>query len=150
MPSWIVSTAISFDISSDPADALRFLLDPIYKLFGTQSSGILPIVRKLSIVETRFKLKVVSVTDANWPKPLSTDFSFWESIQRDTPEDLAKSNTESVSSLYSVVSPKDLLDDSEHMKHIASLWCDLSDDILASLIANRKLAHYFMDFAEAR
>jgi hypothetical protein len=95
-------------------------------------------------------LKIVRKADANWPKPFSTDFSFWESIQRDSPEDLAKSNIESVSSLCFVISPRDLLYYSERMKDIASLWSDLSDNILACLIADGKLAGYFMDFAKAR
>jgi len=141
---------LSFDTSSDPSEALRFFLGPLYQLLDEQPSGILPIVRKLPISDTRFKLKVVSETDVNWPKPFSTDFLFWESIQRDSPEDLARSNTESVSSLHSAVSPRDLLYDSELIKDIASLWSDLSDDILACLIANGKLTGYFMDFAEAR
>jgi hypothetical protein len=141
---------LSFDTSSDPSEALRFFLGPLYQLLDEQPSGILPIVRKLSILDTRFKVKVVSETDVNWPKPFSTDFLFRESIQRDCPEDLAKSNTESVSSLHSAVSPRDLLYDSELVKDIASLWSDLSDDILACLIANGKLTGYFMDFVEAR
>ena len=150
LPCWIVSTAISFDTSSVPSEALRFLLDPIYELLDTQSSGILPFARKLSILSTRFELKVVHETDVKWPKPFLNDFCFWESVQRDSPENLAKSNTESVSSLYSVVSPRDLLYDSQLMKDIGSLWSDLSNDILACLSANGKLAGYFMDFAEVR
>ncbi len=150
LPSWIVSTTLSSDTSSNPSEALQFFLGPIYQLLNEQPSGILPIVRKFSILDTRFKLKVVNETDVNWPKPFSTDFLFWESIQGDSPKDLAKSNTESVSSLYYAVSPGDLLCDSKPTKYIASLWSDSSDDILACLVANGKLTVYFIDFAEAR
>lgn len=146
----MLSTALSFDTSSDPSEALQFLLSPIYQLLNEQPSSILPIVRSLSILDTRFKLKVVNETDVNWPKPFSTEFSFWESIQSGSPEDLAKTNTESISSLYYAVSPGDLLYDSKPTQYIASLWSDLSDDILACLIANGKLTAYFIDFAKAR
>jgi hypothetical protein len=149
LPCWIVSTAISSDTSSDPSEALRFFLDPIYQLLHEQSSDILLIVRKLSILSTRFKLKVVNATDVNWPKPFSTDFFFWESIQKDSAEDLAKSNTSFVSDLFSRVSPRDLLCHSEYMKHIGRVWSDFVDEILACLILDGKLTSYFIDFAEA-
>lgn len=95
-------------------------------------------------------MKVVNDTDPNWPKPFLNDFSFWESIQKDGPDDLAKSHTESVSSLYSTVSPRDLLHDSKLVKDIASLWSDLSNGVLACLHVDRKLNGYFVYFAEAR
>ncbi|KAG4420656.1 hypothetical protein IFR04_006246 [Cadophora malorum] len=78
------------------------------------------------------------------------NFWFWESIQSDSPEDLAKSNTMVISGLHSLVSPRDLLYDSKLMKRIATLWSDLSDDILACLVADGKLTGYFTAFAEAR
>lgn len=85
----------------------------------------------------------------NWPKPFSTNFSFWENVQSDSSEHLAKSNTEFVGDLYFDVSSKDLLCHSEYMKDIGRLWSDLVDDILACLIVDGKLTSYFMDFAEA-
>ncbi len=150
LPSWIISTAISLHTSSDPSEALSFLLDPIYQLLNKQPLDFLPVVRKLSILATRFTLKVVSGTDTSWPKSFSANFWFWESIQSDSPEDLAKSNTMVISGLHSLVSPRDLLYDSKLMKRIATLWSDLSDDILACLVADGKLTGYFTAFAEAR
>jgi hypothetical protein len=145
---WIVSTAISSDTSSNPSDALRFFLEPIKQQLEEQSSGIIPVVQKFSILDTRFKLKVINETDVNWPSPLSTDFSFWEGVQRKSPEDLAKSNTKFVSSLYFAISPRDILCDSKYIKDIARLWSDLSDDVLACLIVNGELTSYFLNFAE--
>jgi hypothetical protein len=147
---WIVSTAIFFDTSSDPSEALHFFLDPIYQLLNEPSSDILPVVRKLSILDTRFKLKVVHKADVNWPTPFSTEFSFWESIKKNSPEVLAKSNTNFVSDLYSRVSPRDLLCHTKFIKEIGKVWSDLVDEILACLIADGKLTSYFIDFAEVR
>ncbi|TVY14153.1 hypothetical protein LARI1_G007778 [Lachnellula arida] len=150
LPLWIVSTAIASDTISEPSEALRFFIDPIKQRDKEQSSGILSVVQRFSILNTRHELQIIGATDIKWPKPFSTDFYFWESIQINSPLDLAKSNTESVSKLYRKLAAEDVLDNSEYMKGIERRWSDLSIDILACLIINENLTVYFMDFAKAR
>lgn len=146
----MVSTAVASDILSEPFEALRFFLDPIKQVIERQSSGLLLVVRQFSILDTRYKLQITLATDVNWSKPFPTDFAFWESIQNDTPSDLAKSNTESMSRLYSGLSPAAVLDNSEYLKSIERQWSDLSVDIQACLIINENLTVYFMKLAEVR
>jgi hypothetical protein len=147
---WIISTAIASDTSSEPSEALRFFLDPIKQQCEGESSGVLPVVRKLSILHTRFELQVLFATDINWPEPFSTDFSFWESIQGHSAWDLAKSNTKHVKRLYSQISVADLLRDSKYTKGIEKQWSAYSLDILACLNVDRNVAVYVIDLAEVR
>jgi hypothetical protein len=150
LPRWIVSTAIASDTISEPSEALRFFVDPIKQRDKEQSSGILSVVQRFSILNTRHELQIVGATDIKWPKPFSTHFFFWESIQINSPLDLAKSNTESVSKLYRRLAAQDVLDDSEYMKGIERRWSDLSIDILACLNVNENLTVYFMELAKVR
>jgi hypothetical protein len=95
-------------------------------------------------------LHITSATDVEWPKPFSTDFSFWESVQRDSPLDLAKSTTDFASSLYRVLAVGDLLDGSEYLKYIERRWSRFSEDIFACLVMDEKLKVYFEEFAKVR
>jgi hypothetical protein len=135
---------------SEPLEALRFFVDPIQQLDKEQSSGILSVVQRISILNTRYELHITNETDVKWPKPFSTEFSFWESIQRDSTLDLAKSNTESVSKLYRRLAAADVLDNSKYMQGIDRQWSNLSGDILACLIVDENLAVYFIDVADVR
>jgi hypothetical protein len=74
----------------------------------------------------------------------------WKSISTNSPLDLAKSDTESVSKLYRRLAAADVLDDSEYMKGIERRWSDLSNDILACLIVDENSAVYFIDLADVR
>jgi hypothetical protein len=148
LPYWIVSTAIASDTSSEPSEALRFFVDPIKQRGEEQSCGILSVVRRFSILNTRYELHITSATDVKWPKPFSTCFLFWESVQRESPLDLAKSNTESVSKLYSRLAVEDVLDDTECLKGIERRWSNLSTDIQACLVVDENLAIYFIELAD--
>jgi hypothetical protein len=110
---------------------------------------VLQITQRLQILEVRFKLRIKDGRSLD-DTPLSTDFTLWDSVRKDIPEDLAKSNTESVASLFSALSPKDVLDDFPFMKHILKDWSNLSDDVLACLTADKTLTGYFMKLAEVR
>jgi hypothetical protein len=74
----------------------------------------------------------------------------WESISTNSPLDIAKSNTKSVSKLYRGLAAEDVLDDSEYMKDIQRRWSDSSIDILACLIVNGNLLVYFTKLAKVR
>lgn len=101
-------------------------------------------------MNTRYELHIIFATDIKWPKPFPTNFSFWESVQRDSALDLAKSNTEFVSKLYRGLAAGDVLDDSEYMKGIERRWSDFSNDILACLVIDENLKVYFEKFAKVR
>ncbi len=143
----MVSTAIGSDISSEPSEALRFFVDPIKRLDEDQSSGIVSVIRRFSILDTRYHLHITSAADVEWPKPFSTDFSFWESVQRDPALDLAKSTTDFVSELYRGLAVGDVLDGSEYLKYIERRWSRFSEDIFACLVMDEKLEVYFEEFA---
>ena len=145
-----MSTAIASDTSSEPSEALRFFVDPIKQLDEDQSSGILSVVRRLSILNTRYELHIRSETDVKWPKPFSTNFSFWENVQRESALDLAKSTTEFVSKLYRGLAAGDVLDDTVYLKSIDRRWSDFSIDILACLVIDENLKVYFGEFAKVR
>ncbi len=145
---WIVSTAIASDTSSKPSEALRFFVDPIKQLDEDQSAGILPVIQRFSILNTRYELHITRAADIKWPQPFSTDFSFWESVQRESALDLAKSTTEFVSKLYRGLAVGDVLDDTLYLKDMNRRWSDFSNDILACLVIDENLKVYFEEFAK--
>jgi hypothetical protein len=145
---WMLSTAISFDTSSDPSEVLRFFFDPIAQQFEKRRSSIVSVGQKLSILDARFRFKIIHETDPKWPMPFSTDFSVWESIQKYNPQELAKLNTGSIRRLFVDISIADFLSDDGYLKDIARTWSDLTDDFLACLSANKELTSYFMHLAE--
>ena len=102
---------------------------------------------RFSILNTRYELHITSATDVKWPKPFSTRFAFWESIPKDSPLDLARSNTKSVSKLYRRLAVEDVLDDTEYLKDIERRWSNLSTDIQACLVVDENLAVYFIELA---
>ncbi len=138
------------DTLSSPSEALRFFVDIINQLDKDQSSGILSVIQRFSILNTRYELYITSATDVKWPKPFPTNFSFWERVQRDSALDLARSNTDFVCKLFRGLAAGDVLDGSEYMKGIERQWSDLSIDILACLVINGELKVYFEDFAKVR
>jgi hypothetical protein len=62
--------------------------------------------------------------------------------------DLAKSNTESVSKLYSRLAIEDVLDDTEYLKGIERRWSNLSTNIQACVVIDENLAVYFIELAD--
>ena len=145
----MISTSISCDTLSDPYDALRFFLDPIKNQFETPDCDIIQSVKQISILETRFKHKILYAVDVNWRKPFSTEFSLLKSVQTTGPKDLAKSITDSATRLYSCVSIAGFSDGTS-TKDIARQSSDLSEDILACLSADPELVGYFMELAEVQ
>lgn len=161
---WIIAGAISCDTSSDTFEALRFFLEPIAEQFNDPSISSLNTAEqlkewcfsisstshKLSILDTRFRLKIVRKTDPKWPAHFSADFSLWESIQSQNPQDIAESSTKSVTTIFLDISTRDLLSEDGYLQDVATTWSDLADDFLACLSADRTLATYLMRLAEVR
>ena len=133
---------------SEPSEALRFFVDPIKQRGEEQSSGILSVVRRFSILNTRYELHIEGAADIKWPEPFSTEFSFWESTHTNTSLELAKSTTESVTELYRGVAFQDVLDDTEYMKSLERRWSDLSVDIQACLNVDENSLVYLTQFAK--
>jgi hypothetical protein len=148
---WIVATALSFDASSppNPSNALRFLFHPIKQQLQKQSSSILPIIQRLLILEARFKSRIENTDGRSLDdKPLSTDFTFFESVQKWCPEDLAISITESMTRLFKLLSPDDVLRDGPHMQNISENRSNLSNNVWACLAADGNYTSYFLSLAE--
>ncbi|KAL5313247.1 hypothetical protein ACEPPN_018980 [Leptodophora sp. 'Broadleaf-Isolate-01'] len=143
-------------------EALRFFLEPIAEQFNDPSISSLNTAEqlkewcfsisstshKLSILDTRFRLKIVRKTDPKWPAHFSADFSLWESIQSQNPQDIAESSTKSVTTIFLDISTRDLLSEDGYLQDVATTWSDLADDFLACLSADRTLATYLMRLAE--
>jgi hypothetical protein len=126
-------------------------LDPIKKQLQKQSSSVLTITQRLLILEARFKLKIQNTNGRNLDdKHLSTDFTMWESVQNGRPEDLAESITKSVTRLFSLLSPEDVLQSGLHMQNIKEDRSNLCDDVYACLVTDGNHTDYFMKLAEVR
>ncbi len=145
---WLVSTAVSFDISSNPSEALRSFLDPITQQFKEHNPSISAVCQRLSILNTRFELKVIHATDPKWPIPFSVNFAVWEFIQRHTPQELAEFYTSRVSEFFQGIAIADLLSDNGHMVVVGRMWSKSSDDFLACLSVDKQLTSYFIHAAE--
>jgi hypothetical protein len=116
-----------------------------------QSSSILQITQRLSILEARFKLRIENSDGRSLgDTPLSTDFILWESIQNENPQDLARSYTESVTRLFYPLSFEDVLHGGPYMKNIRQEWSNYSEDVYACLSTDGKLADFFMELAKVR
>jgi hypothetical protein len=133
---------------SDPSDALRFFLEPITQQFEEQYPRISSVCQRLSILDARFRFKIIYATDPKWPIPFSIDFSVWEGIQRHNPQELAELDTGFVRRLFLGISIADVLSDDGYMKDVSRTWSDLADDFLACLSADKELTSYFMHLAE--
>jgi hypothetical protein len=150
LPRWILSTAISFDASSHPSIPVRFIIDPIDQLFTEQQSNLPLLIQHLLIIETLFTLKIVNSTDVTWSTPFSVDFLLWKSINRETPQMLAESNTKSMEKLFLGISPRQIFQNDRRVKDIGKDWSDFSDDVLACLNADAWVTGYVIELAEVR
>jgi urate oxidase len=114
-----------------------------------QSSSVLPITQRLLILEVRFNLRMKNTdgTDLD-DTPLSTDFTLWENVQKGRPEELARSNTESVQRLFSLLLQEDVLRNGPSMQNVREHQSNLCDDVWACLAVDRSHSNYFMKLAE--
>ena len=135
---------------SEPSEALRFVTEPIHKLFDEESIGILGLIQRLSILHTRFESKILLGDGTFYPLPFSTDFSFWDKIQSGPPKDLAISNTVQVIELFHRISPAGIIGNDDHLRDIGRSWLRLCEDVEESLVADRNLEGYFSDVAKVR
>ncbi|ESZ95954.1 hypothetical protein SBOR_3646 [Sclerotinia borealis F-4128] len=138
LPRWILSTAIKYDVSSEPSDALVSFFKPIAQQFEEPSqqfkerySSISALGQKLAILHARFTSKVVCHTDPDWSAPFSTNFSLWERIQKKSPQELA-----------------DPVVGDGCTKDLARTSSDFADEVFAYLSADKNLTSYIMDLAE--
>jgi len=75
--------------------------------------------------------------------PLSTDFTLWENVQKGRPEELARSITQSVRRLFSLLSHGE-----RSMEDVLEDQSNLSNDVWACLNVHRSHGNYFMKLAE--
>ncbi|KAJ8067031.1 hypothetical protein OCU04_004411 [Sclerotinia nivalis] len=95
MAYWILSASfIHYDLLIKPRDGLQLLLDPIFEIFAKPDRNVLLLVRRLDILSLRFQREFIHAPDINWSKDLSTDFSFLDNLERNSPKTIAKSLTE--------------------------------------------------------
>ncbi|KAF8847274.1 hypothetical protein BDZ45DRAFT_343715 [Acephala macrosclerotiorum] len=141
-----LAEALQFLHPSGPLDGLSFLVDAVTSLFTTRAP-IIPILKRLSILHTRFEDKIVRGVEVDWHKPFSTEFSLLDDIERcSNPEDLAKPITDSVAALFCKVSIADVVHYGTSVKAITTQWSKLSDDVMALFTADPDLTPYLMKF----
>lgn len=151
LADWLISTCTDrCGLQSHPSDALYFFLDGGRKLVAKQSYDVIQIVRRLSILNTRFRYTIERTNDFDWRYPFSAEFSLLDAIERCTPESLAKSITASATTLFSGVSMEDVICYSPTVEVITAHWSELSDNVAACLIADSNFVGYMTELARVR
>jgi hypothetical protein len=145
---WILSTAISHDISSDPITSLRFIIDPIERLLTEHRHNFPLLIQHLLIIEARFHLKVVTSDKINWSAPFSMDFSLWRSMRNLPPQTLAISITKNVEKIFSGIlhGPTDRI----RLKGICQNWTDFAEDIRVCLKVDTWVKGYVKELVDVR
>ena len=147
---WILSTAISGDTWSHPTVSLQFIINPIKKTLAEQRSDFPVLIEHLLIIETRFRLKIVTSADVNWSAPFPTDFSLWQSIRNLPPPLLAEANTKTVELLFHGISLAHIAQNDRRVRDIGENWSAYSDDILACLNVDAGVVDYVKELVEVR
>ena len=111
-------------------------------------SSISSVGQKLAIIHARFTSKIVCHTDPEWSAPFSTNFSLWERIQTESPQELAESITTIVKCIFSKISYHSLAVGDGCTEDLARTSSDFADEVFAYLSADKNLISYIMDLAE--
>jgi len=117
------------------------------KLVAKQSYDVMQMVRRFSILNTRFGYIIERTIDFDWRYPFSVEFPLLDTIERCTPESLAESVTASVTTLFSGVSMEDGICYGPTVEAIFAHWSELSDDVAVCLIADSNFAGYMTELA---
>jgi hypothetical protein len=140
----ISTSRYDYERLPDPLDALTFILDPVRQLFERRDDGLIPTLKRLSILATRFEDNVVNAIHVDWQRPFPTDFSFLEDINCHNPEILAASFTQMDSDSFGGLSTMDVLEpdpDRPLLERIGVRWDKLCNDVKACVIAECNLAN---------
>ncbi|KFY41499.1 hypothetical protein V494_02963 [Pseudogymnoascus sp. VKM F-4513 (FW-928)] len=139
---WLLSSCISENESqSDPRAAISFILEPIDLLFSRETEGIIYVLKRLSILATRFQDSMRETNYNEWQRELQNGFTFFDNINCNTPETHANSIVQADSKLFAEVSTSDLVrPDCQQLGLIGIVWSRLCSDVTAAVIADYDLS----------
>ncbi|KFY97307.1 hypothetical protein V500_02148 [Pseudogymnoascus sp. VKM F-4518 (FW-2643)] len=139
---WLLSSCISENESqSDPHAAISFILEPIEHLFSRETDGVIYVLKRLSILATRFRDSMRETTYNKWQRAFRNEFTFFDNIHCNTPETHADSIVQADSKLFAGVSTSDLVRlNSQQLGLIGIVWNRLCSDVTASVDADYDLS----------
>lgn len=137
-----MSSCISENESqSDPHAAISFILEPIEHLFSRETNGVIYVLKRLSILATRFQDGMRETTYNSWQRAFRNEFTFFDDINCNTPETYAASIVQADSKLFAGVSTSDLVrPNSQQLGLIGIVWSRLCSDVTASVNADYDLS----------
>ena len=105
-----------------------------------KNQSLIETLKRLAILAVQFEETVVEAVHVNWTKPLSTEFSFLEDINRMDLKQMAISIMKADTVCFNHLCVQDFLEhENGPRKDIGRIWQTLSSDIKACVIADRGL-----------
>jgi hypothetical protein len=118
--------------------ALPFLVNPIRELFARKDEGFTEMLQDLAVLDSRFQHDMVE--EADWTRPLSTDFSFRKGLDQKDLAEFAASITESYNAYFDQIYGTDFRTiRSGRLDPIDERLLQLSDDVRACATADADL-----------
>ncbi|KFY80219.1 hypothetical protein V499_00893 [Pseudogymnoascus sp. VKM F-103] len=139
---WLLSSCISENESQpDPHAAISFILEPIGHLFSRETDGVIYVLKRLSILATRFQDSMRETNYNEWRRAFRNEFTFFDDINCNTPETHANSIVQADSKLFAGLSTSDLVrPNSQQLGLIGIVWNRLCSDVTASVNADYNLS----------
>lgn len=108
------------------------ILDPIQELLANPAGGLIPTLKRLSVLAARFE-------DFDWRRPFPTDFSLLQDVN--SPQDLATSLTQRDINFFEQLPACDIVDPQHPLlQDIGTTWDKLRNDAKACFVADGDLS----------
>lgn len=150
---WLITTSLqALDVTPVPPDdsiilrdnstellkALAFLVNPIRELFARKDESLTEMLQDLAILDSRFQHHMVE--EADWTRPLSTDFSFRRGLGQKDLAEFAASITEKDNAYFDRLCGTDFRTiSSGRLDPIDERLLKLSDDVRTCAMADADL-----------
>lgn len=129
-----------FNPSSDPYQALDFVLGPIREVLATRERSFEEILIRLGILECRYMETLPRAVKIDWKASISTDFTLLELISDKDAKQVAFELTEIDLRRFRKLSVGDfLIDKGERRQEIGRQWQNLVEDTQACATVSRGL-----------
>jgi len=124
--------------SAELLKALVFLINPIRVLFARRHEDLTEMLQDLAVLDSRFQHDIIE--EANWIRPLSTDFSFRRGLGQKDLAKFAASITEKDSACFDQLCGSDFrMISSGRLDPIDERLLQLGDDVRACATADADL-----------
>lgn len=111
--------------------------DPIEELLASSGEGLIPTLKRLSILGARFE-------DVDWQRPFPTDFSLLRDLDSHYPKALATALSQHDMKLFEGLPTHDIFDPKHPcLEDLAAVWAKLCNDVKACLVAESGLGERF-------